>query len=175
MARITRSGAWGGVCKVVQEAACPLLLPLPSPPSPALSSFPSLEKKGLLAFYLVSISVKRFLIPYCALQPPRWATLPGGSLGGAASSAPWGTSPTARLPSPHKHPQLSSERNDISKSTGARDVFSQRRHPQLCLSSAVLHHNAAPCLAQKRKSGSSQTAVLWQRKTGGISDATNFI
>lgn len=122
MARITRSGAWGRVCKVVQEAACPLLLPLPSPPSCALFSFPSLEKKGLLAFYLVSISMKRFLIPYCALRPPRWATLPGGSLGGAASSAPWGTSPTARLPSPHKHPQLSSERNDISKSAGTRDV-----------------------------------------------------
>lgn len=97
---------------------------LPSPPSPALSSFPSLGKNGLLAFYLVSISVKRLLIPYCTLGvPPRWVAPWEAAWGSAASSVPWGTSPTARLPSPHKHPQLSTEWNDISKPAGGRDVY----------------------------------------------------
>lgn len=33
----------------------------------------------------------------------------------------------------------------------AAAMFTQMRHPQLCLSRAALHHNAAPCLAQKKK------------------------
>lgn len=83
----------------------------------------------------------------------------GGRGGGTAnSSVPWSTSPQPGCQPP---PDILS--------------FPQMRHPQLCLSRAALHRNAARCLAQKKKSGSGQKAMLWQRKTGGISDTTNFI
>lgn len=57
----------------------------------------------------------------------------------------------------------------------AGGMFTQIRHPWLCPSLATLHHNTVSCLAQKKKCGSSQKAMRWQRKNSGISDVTNWI
>lgn len=147
---------------------------LPSP-SPALSSFPSLGRKRLLDFYLLSISMKRLLIPYCTLQLLWW----GSPLGLKPSEMELAVFPG--LPAPQQGcctPQnilnfLWCETTSANLPVGG--MFIQIRHPQLCLSLVAFHCNTALCLAQKRKSGSSQKPMLWWRKISGISNMTNFI
>lgn len=142
-----------------------------SPHSPAFFSFPSLGKNGLLPFCLMRIARKGSQFPTVLSGP-----LSGGVLWEAArqGAAPWSYQLHNKAAIP---PQTSSNFYTAKQhqQTCHWEECLLRWHVQLCLSSGVLHHNTVPWLAQRKKSGSSQKAILWQRKSSVIRDMTNFI
>lgn len=133
-----------------------------SPHSPAHFSFSSLGKNGLPTVFL-SYEHQRTRLPisYCAFCPSQWGNPLRGSKAGCSS---------LELPAPQQDCHfltnilnfLQSKVMPANLPVGGR--FTQRRYLQLCLSSGVIHHNTILCLAQRKKSGSSQKAIFWQKK-----------
>lgn len=142
----------------VSPFPCPLFLPL-------------FGEGWVTGFLSYEHPRKRLAISCCALWPSQWGSPLRGSKAGCSS---------LQLPAPQQDCRFPTnilnflQSKMLSANLPVGGMFTQMRHLRLCLSSGVIYHDTIPCLAQRKKSGCTQKATLWQRKTSVISETTNI-